>query len=154
MLLGGGGGAIITVGAAECGVPTYHIHQSHIKEHASCDGEDPASETVCVLAHSCANHHANVGHEGGQQIVDNGLLHCHPGFQQHRKVTCQPGETHTHTHTHFKAIKAIPMHLSSYSDTRIPTRDALVTDSSVMNDSVGPQTFIKVKMTESVKLRQ
>lgn len=63
-------------------------------------------------------------------------------------------ERHTHTHTHFKAIKAIPMHLSSYSDTRIPTRDALVTDSSVMNDSVGPQTFIKVKMTESVKLRQ
>lgn len=52
-----------------------HIHQSHIKEHAGSDGEDPAGDIVCVLAHSCANHHANVGHEGGQQIVDNGLLH-------------------------------------------------------------------------------
>lgn len=57
------------------GVPTHHIHQSHVKEHASRDGEDPAGETVCVLAHGRANHHANVGHEGGQQIVDDGLLH-------------------------------------------------------------------------------
>lgn len=52
-----------------------HIHQGHIKEHASCDGKDPVGDIVCVLAHSCANQHANVGHEGGQQIVDNGLLH-------------------------------------------------------------------------------
>lgn len=74
-------------------MPTHHIHQSHVEEHASCDGEDPVGDIVCVLAHSCANQHANVGHEGGQQIVDNGLLHRHPGFQQHRKVTCEPGDT-------------------------------------------------------------
>lgn len=87
--------------AVECGVPTYHIHQSHIKEHASCDGKDPAGHIVCVLAHGYANQHANVSHEGGQQIVDDGLLHRHPCFQQHRKVTCQPGDTHRQSFKHY-----------------------------------------------------
>lgn len=107
-------------GAVACSVPTYHIHQSHIKEHASCDGEDPAGDIVCVLAHSCANQHANVGHEGGQQIVDDGLLHRHPRFEQHRKVTCQPGETRTHLDT-IKRKTPAPV---SYSDTHIPTCNA------------------------------
>lgn len=80
-------------GAVERAQPTHHIHQSHIKEHASCDGEDPVGDIVRVLAHRGANQHANVGHEGGQQIVDNSLLHRHPGFQQHRKVTCRPEDT-------------------------------------------------------------
>lgn len=37
------------------GMLTYHIHQSHVKEHASCDGEDPAGDIVRVLAHGCAD---------------------------------------------------------------------------------------------------
>ncbi|KAK5624187.1 hypothetical protein CRENBAI_000005 [Crenichthys baileyi] len=68
-------------------VPAYHIHQSHIKEHPSCDGKDPVGHIVRVLAHSCADHHAHISHEGRQQIVDDGLLHRHPSFQQNRKVT-------------------------------------------------------------------
>lgn len=95
---GKGEGGNYHSGAVECTVPTHHIHQSHVEEHASCDGEDPVGDIVCVLAHNRADQHANVGHEGGQQIVDNGLLHRHPGFQQHRKVTCQPRHTHTHTY--------------------------------------------------------
>lgn len=84
-------------GAVECTVPTHHIDEGNVKEHASCGGEDPVGDTVRVLAHGCADYHANVSHEGGQQVVDDGLLHRHPGFQQHRKVTCQPGKTHTET---------------------------------------------------------
>lgn len=102
-------------GCSECRVPTYHIHQSHIKEHASCDGEDPARDIVRVLAHSCANQHADIGHEGGQQIVDNGLLHRHPGFQQHRKVTCQPEETHTHSITAFPIHPLTLMHMIQHT---------------------------------------
>lgn len=81
-------------------MPTYHIDQGDVKEHASCGGEDPAGDIVRVLAHGCADHHANVSHEGRQQVVDDGLLHCHPGFQQHRKVTCRPGKIHTESLKH------------------------------------------------------
>lgn len=79
------------------GVPTHHIHQSHVEEHASCDGEDPAGDIVRVLAHGRADQHADVGHEGGQQIVDDGLLHRHSRFQQNREVACQAEDTDART---------------------------------------------------------
>lgn len=79
--------------AASTSGPTHHIHQSDIKEHASRDGEDPAGDALCVLAHRRANQHADVGHEGRQQVVDDGLLHRHPRFQQHCEITCQPEHT-------------------------------------------------------------
>lgn len=77
--------------------PTHHIHQRHIKEHAGRDGEDPAGDVLRVLAHRRADQHANVGHEGGQQVVDDGLLHRHPRFEQHCEITCQPEHTVTGT---------------------------------------------------------
>lgn len=86
-----------SAGRLATGPPTHHIHQRHVKEHAGRDGEDPAGDVLRVLAHRRADQHADVGHEGGQQVVDDGLLHRHPRFEQHRKVTCQPEHTVTRT---------------------------------------------------------
>lgn len=66
---------------------THHVHQGHVKEHASGDGENPACDVMRVLTHGCADHHAEVGHESRQQVVHDGLLYRHTGLQQHRKVT-------------------------------------------------------------------
>lgn len=71
---------------------TYHIHQRHVQEHARRDGEDPVGDVVRVLAHGGADEHPDVGHEGRQQIIDDGLLHRHPSFQQNGKITCQREE--------------------------------------------------------------
>lgn len=76
-------------------MPTYHIHQSHVQKHPGRDGKDPVGHVVRVLAHGRADHHANIGHERRQQVVDDGLLHRHPSLQQNRKVTWRqkhPGE--------------------------------------------------------------
>ena len=70
-------------------MPAYHVHQSHIKEHASGYSKDPVCDVMRVLAHSYADQHANVGHERGQQVVDDGLFHRHPRLYQHSKITCR-----------------------------------------------------------------
>lgn len=65
----------------------YHIHQGYIEEHAGSDGEDPQGDVVGVLAHGRADEHAYVGHHGGEEVVDDGLLHSHARLQKNCKIT-------------------------------------------------------------------
>ena len=65
----------------------YHVNQGHVEEHACSDGEDPQRDVVGILSHCRAYQHPDVSHHGRQEVVHNGLLHCHSCFKQHSKVT-------------------------------------------------------------------
>lgn len=65
----------------------HHIHQRHIEEDPRCGWEEPRGDLREGGGDQEAKDHANHGQDGGEDVVEYGLLDCHPGLDEHGKVS-------------------------------------------------------------------
>ena len=64
----------------------HHVHQSHVQEDARRRREEPRGDLGQGGADQQAEDHAHHGQEGGEYVVEDGLLDRHPGLDQHGEV--------------------------------------------------------------------
>ena len=64
----------------------HHVHQSHVQEDARRRREEPRGNLGQGGADQQAEDHAHHGQEGGEYVVEDGLLDRHPGLDQHGEV--------------------------------------------------------------------
>ena len=65
----------------------HHVNERHIKKDARSGCKHPGGEVVQV-AQGQPGQHADEGEDGGENVVEDRLLDCHPSFEQHCKVSC------------------------------------------------------------------
>ena len=67
---------------------SYHVDEGDVDEYSGGDAEDPGCDGF-EIANSDTCRHPEEAEDGGEEVADEGLLHRHPGFQQHGEVACQ-----------------------------------------------------------------